>query len=85
MSNRLPAVVSLGELLRASPAPQPCLIEPGLLPSQGILFCGGEPKVCKSILVTNLAFALAAGSSRTGFEIPEPRRVLICQFELPTE
>lgn len=85
MSNRLPAVVSLGELLRASPAPQPCLIGPGLLPSQGILFCGGEPKVGKSILVTNLALALAAGSSRTGFEIPAPRRVLICQFELPTE
>jgi len=85
MSNRLPAVVSLGELLRASPAPQPCLIEPGLLPPQGILFCGGEPKVGKSILVTNLALALAAGSSRTGFEIPMPRRVLICQFELPTD
>jgi hypothetical protein len=85
MSSRLPAVVSLGELLRAGPVPQPCLIEPGLLPSQGILFCGGEPKIGKSILVTNLALALAAGSARTGFEIPAPRRVLICQFELPTE
>jgi hypothetical protein len=85
MSNKLPTVISLGELLRASPAPQPCLIEPGLLPPQGILFCGGEPKVGKSILVTNLALALAAGSARTGFQIPAPRRVLICQFELPTE
>lgn len=85
MSNKLPAVVSLGELLRANPTPQPCLVEPGLLPPQGILFCGGEPKVGKSILVTNLALALAAGSSRTGFQIPVPRRVLICQFELPTE
>ena len=85
MNARPPTVVSLGELLRASPAPQPCLIEPGLLPPQGILFCGGEPKVGKSILVTNLALALAAGSSRTGFQIPAPRRVLICQFELPTE
>lgn len=85
MNHKLPAVVSLGELLRASPAPQPCLVEPGLLPPQGILFCGGEPKVGKSILVTNLSLALAAGSSRTGFQIPAPRRVLICQFELPTE
>ena len=85
MSSRLPAVVSLGELLRASPSPQPCLVEPGLLPAQGILFCGGEPKVGKSILVTNLALALAAGSSRIGFEIPAARRVLVCQFELPIE
>jgi hypothetical protein len=85
MNNKLPAVISLGELLRASPAPQPCLIEPGLLPPQGILFCGGEPKVGKSILVANLALALAAVSSRTGFQIPASRRVLICQFELPVE
>lgn len=85
MNHKLPAVVSLGELLRANPLPQPCLVEPGLLPPQGILFCGGEPKIGKSILVTNLALALAAGSSRTGFEIPAPRRVLVCQFELPTE
>lgn len=85
MSTKLPTVLSLGELLRANPTPEPCLVEPGLLPAQGILFCGGEPKVGKSILVTNLALALAAGSSRIGFSITKPRRVLICQFELPTE
>jgi len=38
-------VLSLGELLTLQPAPQPCLIEPGLLPQQGIFFCGGEPRV----------------------------------------
>jgi hypothetical protein len=53
------------------------------LPAQGILFLGGEPKVGKSLLVANLALSLAAGSNRTGFSIPTPRRVLICQFELP--
>lgn len=78
-------VVSLGDLLRINPKPPACLIEPGLLPQQGILFCGGEPKVGKSLLVANLALALASGSSRTGFHVPIPRRVLICQFELPTE
>ncbi len=61
----------------------PCLVEPGLLPPQGILFVGGEPKVGKSLLVANLALSLAAGSGRAGFSIPAPRRVLICQFELP--
>src|SRR3984957_1526637 len=50
---------------------------------QGILFVGGEPKVGKSLLVANLALSLAAGSDRTGFPIPAPRRVLVCQFELP--
>ena len=77
-------VLSLGQLLEHNPTPTPCLIEPGLLPSNGILFVGGEPKVGKSLLVANLALALAAGSSQAGFQVPATRRVLICQFELPT-
>jgi hypothetical protein len=77
-------VLSLAQLLEQQPASAPpCLVEPGLLPPQGILFVGGEPKVGKSLLVANLALSLAAGSGRTGFSIPTARRVLICQFELP--
>src|SRR2546425_1515294 len=78
------AVLSLAELLSDHPQPEPCLIEPGLLPSQGILFLGGEPKTGKSLLVANLAFALAASGDHAGFKVPCPKRVLICQFELPT-
>src|SRR5580692_609837 len=79
-----PAVVSLAQLLTEQPAAEPPgWIEPGLLPPQGILFVGGEPKVGKSLLVANLALSLAAGAGRAGFAIPAPRRVLICQFELP--
>jgi hypothetical protein len=79
-----PAVLSLAQLLEQQPsAAPPCLVEPGLLPPQGILFVGGEPKVGKSLLVANLALSLAAGADRVGFSIPTPRRVLICQFELP--
>jgi hypothetical protein len=79
-----PSVLSLAQLLeQQSPTPPPCLVEPGLLPTQGILFVGGEPKVGKSLLVANLALSLAAGANRTGFSIPTPRRVLVCQFELP--
>lgn len=77
-------ILSLARLLAANPDPPPALIQPGLLPAAGILFLGGEPKVGKSILVANLALALAAGASRAGFQIPQPRRVLLCQFELPT-
>ena len=79
-----PAVLSLAELLQQQPpTPPPSLVEPGLLPSQGIWFVGGEPKVGKSLLVGNLALALAAGSNRIGFPVPAARRVLVCQFELP--
>src|SRR6185295_5424597 len=78
------SVLSLAQLLEQQPptAP-PCLVEPGLLPVQGILFVGGEPKVGKSLLVANLALSLAAGSDRLGFPVPAARRVLVCQFELP--
>jgi hypothetical protein len=77
-------VLSLAQLLEQQPpASPPCLVEPGLLPPQGILFVGGEPKVGKSLLVANLALSLASGLSRSGFSIPAPRRVLVCQFELP--
>jgi hypothetical protein len=48
VSDTSSGVVSLGDLLRLNPKPPSCLIEPGLLPEQGILFCGGEPKVGKS-------------------------------------
>lgn len=78
-------VVSLAQLLAEQPvAPPPGWIEPGLLPPQGILFVGGEPKVGKSLLVANLALALASGQNRAGFTVPAARRVLVCQFELPT-
>ena len=80
-----PAVLSLAQLLAEQPAsPPPGWIDPGLLPPAGILFVGGEPKVGKSLLVANLALALAAGKDRAGFTIPAARRVLVCQFELPT-
>src|SRR6266702_2993487 len=85
-SNNSPksTVISLAQLLAEQPAsPPPGWIEPGLLPPQGILFVGGEPKVGKSLLVANLALSLAAGKERAGFTIPAARRVLVCQFELP--
>src|SRR3989442_1580021 len=78
------SILSLAELLSEHPTPEPCLIEPGLLPSQGILFLGGEPKAGKSLLVANLALALAVGGDHAGFNVPSAKRVLICQFELPT-
>ena len=83
-SNPTATVLPLGQLLEQQPTTTPaCLVEPGLLPLQGILFIGGEPKVGKSLLVANLALSLAAGADRLGFPVRSPRRVLVCQFELP--
>ena len=79
-----PAVVSLAQLLTEQPAaPPPGWIEPGLLPPEGILFVGGEPKVGKSLLVANLALALAAGKHPR--RLPHPCRAprFSRQFELP--
>src|SRR5258708_32212339 len=77
-------VLSLAQLLEQQPSTAPpCLVEPGLLPPQGILFVGGEPKVGKSLLVANLALSLAAGADRPRLSIPASRPVLICPFELP--
>jgi len=44
-AKRPSGVLSLAQLLEHNPTPTPALIEPGLLPSSGILFVGGEPKV----------------------------------------
>jgi hypothetical protein len=82
-ANHPSGVLSLAQLLQHRPAPSAALIEPALLPASGILFVGGEPKSGKSILVANLALALAAGGEHAGFTVPTPKRVLICQFELP--
>ena len=84
MNSPTATVLSLAQLLEQQPpTPPACLVEPGLLPAQGILFVGGEPKVGKSLLVANLALSLAAGSDRRGFPVPASHRVLVCQFELP--
>lgn len=87
VENKAPAatVLSLAQLLEQQPARSlASWIEPGLLPPEGILFVGGEPKVGKSLLVANLALLLASGKERAGFTVPAARRVLVCQFELPT-
>src|ERR1700740_557588 len=77
-------VLPLGQLLEQQPATAPpCLLEPGLLPLEGILFIGGEPKVGKSLLVANLALSLAAGAGRLGILVPGALPLLVCQFVLP--
>ncbi len=53
-----------------------------IVPEHGIGVIGGAPKVLKSWLALDLAMAVASGGAFCGrFLCPEPRRVLIVQFE----
>ena len=82
-------VVSLAQLLQDRPTPKPCLIEPGLLPHQGILFVGGEPKVGQFFIAIDpgsfapggdaayadrLETMLSALASEPGVRLPGVRR-----------
>jgi hypothetical protein len=76
----------LAQLLEQQPTTAPaCLVEPGLLPPQGILFVGGEPKLGKSLavgdsylLVTRPAPQLPTVELRFQFRYaaPQPPRLL---------
>jgi hypothetical protein len=65
-------VLSLAQFLQQQPASAPpCLVEPGLLSPQGILFVDGEQD--RQIpVVANLALWLAAGDNRTAW-IPDSK------------
>lgn len=53
-----------------------------IVPERAIGFIGGAPKVFKSWLALDLAMAVAGGGAFCGrFLCPEPRRVLLVQFE----
>src|ERR1022692_1694655 len=75
-------VLWLAQLLQQQPASAPpCLVEPGLLPPQGILF-GGWGAQGRQIPVGRQARPLAGGwlAPRRAQRAP-----LICQFELPVQ
>ena len=62
------AVLSLGSVTGGAARCSAALLggTEGLLPPQGILLVGGEPKVGKSLLVANLALSVAAGAESIG-------------------
>lgn len=54
----------------------------GIWPEQAIGFISGQPKVFKSFLALDLAFALASGGMFLGrYQAPQPQRVLVIQNE----
>jgi len=64
---------------------QPAWIEPAVLPKGGKLLFGGLAKTGKSMVMLNMALALATGTALFGFTLfrcPTPVRVLIVEQEL---
>jgi len=80
--------LSLHELVRGN-YPEPDWIVEGLIHDGDQVVLAGPPKIGKSILVTQLAVAVAKGAGSTfldeRFKIPKKRRVLVLSFEMYEE
>lgn len=76
---------SLISLIQADLPPNPCWINPGILPKGGTLLFGGHSKTGKSFVMLELSRALSTGSVPFNcplFDIPERAKVLLVEQEL---
>lgn len=76
---------TLQELLRDPAREVPSWIRPGFLPKGGKLLFGGAAKIGKSLIMLEIARALAAGVRPFDYhhlDVPEPARVLIIEQEI---
>lgn len=72
-------------LIETELPPNPCWIEPGILPKRGKLLFGGHAKIGKSFIVLELCRALATGTtpfSCNTFRVIQPVPVLLIEQEL---
>jgi len=73
--------------MRREIPPEPCWIEPGILPKGGKLLFGGHAKIGKSMVMLQLGADLATGETPflcPHFKIPHPVKVLLVEKELAT-
>ena len=73
-------IKSIEELWLSPPEDVNCVIEPGLLPTGGIMVVIGEPGIGKSFLVQQMAFEIATGRRLIG--IFPCKRKKVAYFEL---
>ena len=66
-------------------APRPTFLVQDFLPARGIALIAAPPKARKSWAAMQLAHSLATGSDWIGFSIPQARKVLYVQAELPDD
>lgn len=72
-------------LIETELPPNPCWIEPGILPKRGKLLFGGHAKIGKSFIVLELCRALATGTTPFAcdtFRVIQPVPVLLVEQEL---
>lgn len=78
---------SIVDLMRREIPPEPCWIEPGVLPKGGKLLFGGHAKIGKSFVMLQLGADLATGEVPLccpHFTVPHPVKVLLVEKELAT-
>ena len=71
---------TLSEILEEE---KPPFIVSDFLPAAGVAMLAAPPKARKSWAVMQLAYAASKGEHWLGFDIPQPRKVLYVQAELP--
>ena len=80
-NNKVRKIYTLGEVLNDNSIPPLSIIGNGILLDKTLLMICGEKKVGKSMLVYNLALAIASGKSFACFPIPNPKKVLVLSAE----
>jgi len=75
---------SIEEMWLSPPEVINCFIDPGLLPTGGLLVITGEPGVGKSFLVQQTAFELATGRRLLGLFPTRREKTVYCEFEKGT-
>lgn len=61
-----------------------CIISDGILPRESRVIIGGDEKIGKTILVTQMALDIASGMPFLGlFDIPSAKKVVLIQAEVP--
>lgn len=71
---------SLGDILKEE---KPPFIVNDFLPAAGVAMIAAPPKARKSWAVMQLAYAVGTGSKWLDFTVPQPKKVLYVQAELP--
>jgi hypothetical protein len=75
----------VSDLLEEHIIPNPCWVDPFLLPKGGLWLLGGLAKIGKSFITLELARALSTGTRPFDshyFTVGEPARVLLCEQEI---
>ena len=75
---------SIEEMWLAPPEEINCIIEPGLLPTGGLMVVTGEPGVGKSFLLQQMSFELATGRRLLGIFPVKREKTVYFNFEKPT-